>query len=690
MGIIAGTPIQLRAGRHAHGHGQVFDIVRNGFVLIDLVNSRGMTASEVLDVSGAGLLDVRVSDEITWKLACRTGADGYLRILPPIGGGRSPEGAWRDVPVDSLPQLYLNLGTEFGLWWTYSWQSFLAEFQGPDRRITRERQLHRISTYVAENQLPAFEALVGAIDAVMGRSTEAQGAEFRSRWVREAAQTRREWSQHINCYHLLYWAPNYRNLSDRTMDQADTDLARRLTLLNERRHPMEYARELDEFQRVPHVRVEDDLLQYAWELANEIHRCLDFIGEQDIMVHQEAAAKYLRIIHGPDGHWINDIISNAARDELIEHPEWRIQTLRTTLSTIPQDLRERIVDAGRVLEKIYSEAIHTARNHYGPERGREYIEYILNARGASLFGALKGVVADDSSTARAVALIRAGTIRDEGEPADRFFGIVGKVIDWFGNSMTVFQKTCEWLYPLIDHAARARDGERAVRNLMRIAAAIGRESEAGAVPMSHADFMEIRIGTRMIRTSCRAWTAVNPRLEKVAYVLQVINAVRAMNDVSKNPDLQHTLSAAGSVAELAAASNDIKAAFYSRYRVPLPFVGGVCMGYAAMFDVADRALIGDNVGAFGYMLQGAAAFAAPCVEGGPVGVALAAAILLGAIVIAYSRDEQENYVLMYMADGGLASLGFTIQHKAEVFLRGSDHAISLIRDSLQQNGWVTA
>jgi hypothetical protein len=103
-----------------------------------------------------------------WKVACRTDTHGYLRLLPPISGPQRPEAAWRDVPVDSLPTVFVNLGAETGLWWTYSWRELLIEFQGPGRRIARERQLQRISTYVEENQLPAFEALVHALDRATG------------------------------------------------------------------------------------------------------------------------------------------------------------------------------------------------------------------------------------------------------------------------------------------------------------------------------------------------------------------------------------------------------------------------------------------------------------------------------------------------------------------------------------------
>jgi hypothetical protein len=645
-----------------------------------------MPASEVLDVSGAGVLNVRVSDEITWKLACRTDANGYLRLLPPISGPQRPEAAWRDAPVDSLPTVFVNLGTQFGLWWTYSWRQFLIELQGPGRMITRERQLQRISTYVEANQLPTFEALVRALDRATGQSSEAEGAEFRRRWIREAEETRREWSHGINCYHLLFLAPNYQDLSERTMSRADSDLAARLSFLNSRRRPEAFLPLLSEIPITPHVRVEDDLLQYAWELADEINRCLRFIREHDVIFHQEAAAKYLRIINGPDREYINNVIGSARRDQTIEHPDWRIQTLRDNLRAFPGDLRERIRAAGRILKEICSNAILIARNHYSEERSREYSAYLVNAIGAYLLSPLIEVVSNDARTREAVARIRAGAIRDDGEPVDRFFSIVGKVMDWYGNSMSTFQSVVEWLYPLIDHTARTREEQSSLRNLLTIVAAIGREDSAGAEPRSYTDSIEIRIRGRTIRTSYTAWRTLNEGLEKVGYALKVYNAVKAMGDVAENQDLKNTLSAAGSIAELAAASDAIKAAFQSRFQVPLPLIAGICMGYAAMFDVADRALVGDNVGAFGYMLQGAAAFATPFVEGGPEGVVIAAVILAGALLIAFSLDEQQEYVLMYQH--GPASEGFATRDIAQRFLRRSDHAIGVIRDHLREDGWV--
>ncbi len=105
-----------------------------------------------------------------------------------------------------------------------------------------------------------------------------------------------------------------------------------------------------------------------------------------------------------------------------------------------------------------------------------------------------------------------------------------------------------------------------------------------------------------------------------------------------------------------------------------------------MFDVADRALIGDNVGAFGYALQGAAAFATPFVEGGPEGAMIAAVILAGALLIALSLDEQQEYVLRYQND--LAAEGWATRDMAQRFLRRSDHAISVIHDHLRQDGWA--
>ncbi len=686
MGIIGGTPMQLRAGRNAHGHGQVFDVVRNGFVLIDLINSRGMPASEVFDVSGAGILNVRVSDEITWKLACRTDANGYLRLLPPITGPQRPEAAWRDASVESLPTVFVNLGTQFGLWWTYSWRQFLNEFQGPARVITRERQLQRISTYVEGTQLPAFEALVSALDRATGQSSEAEGAEFRRRWIREAEETRRDWSHGISCYHLLFLAPNYPNLSERIMARADSDLAARLSFLNSRRRPEAFLPLLSEIPITPHVRLEDDLLQYAWELADEIDRCLRFTREHDVIFHQEAAAKYLRIINGPDREYINNVIGSARRDQRIEHPDWRIRTLRDDLRALPGDLRERIHEAGSILLQICSNAILVARNHYSEERSREYAAYIVNAIGAYLISPLAAVLANEQKTREAVTRIRAGALRDDGEPVDRFFSIVGKAMDWYGNSMSTFQSFVEWLYPLIDHTARTRQEQSSLRNLLTIVAAIGGEDQAGAAPRPHADSIEIRVAGRTVRTSYTGWRTLNEGLEKVGFALKVYNAVKAMGNVAENQDLKNTLEAAGSVAELAAASDAIKAAIQSRFQVPLPLIGGICTGYAAMFDVADRALVGDNVGAFGYMLQGAAAFATPFVEGGPEGVLVAAVILAGATLIALSLDEQQEYVLMYQQ--GPASEAFATREIARRFLRRSDHAIGVIRDHLQQDGWV--
>jgi hypothetical protein len=686
MGIIAGTPMQLRAGRDAYGHGQVFDIVQNGFVLIDLINSRGMAASEVLDVSGAGVLNVRVSDEITWKLACRTDRNGYLHLLPPITGPQRPETAWRDTPMDSLPTVCVNLGTEFGLWWTYSWRQFLIELQGPGRAITRERQLQRISTYIEATQLPAFEALVNALDRATGQSSEAEGAEFRRRWAREAEETRREWSHGINCYHLLFLAPSYRNLSQRTMAQADSDLAARLSFLNSRRRPEAFLPLLSDIPITPHVRVEDDLLQYAWELADEIDRCLRFIRENEIIFHQEAAAKYLRILNGPYHEQLNTVVENARRDERIEHPDWRIRTLRDELRALPGDLRERIRAAGRILVSIFSNAIFIAQNHYSEERSREYSAYIVNAVGAYVISDLVAVVSDDEKTRQAVARIRAGEIQDDGDAVDRFFSMLGKVIAWHGNSLSTFESFVAWLYPLIDHTARTGEEQRHLRNLLHIVAAIGGEDPAGAEPSSLSDSIEIRIGGRTIRTSFRGWRLVNAGLEKVGLALRIYNAVKAMHEVTEDPNLKNTLSAAGSIAELGAASNAIKTAFQSRFQFPLTMVGGICTGYAAMFDVADRALVGDNVGAFGYMLQGAAAFATPFAEGGPEGVLIAAVILTGAIVVALSLDEQQEYVLAYQQS--TASEGFATREMARRFLRRSDEAIGVIRDHLQQDGWA--
>ncbi len=650
-------PLVLEHPRHVPGGGTRprdgdFAPVAYAYVLVDLSGTG--TANEEGFLRTRRALSERVADDVTWRMVLCTNGRGEL-VDPWAGSGPVDVDAdvdlasarWREAVDDPerTPPVLFPAGLDLNLWWCRLREDLDAARRagGP---VEGEHCLKRVSTWLDGG---------------------------------DAAQLTVAARLYLRAY------PGDEPLAERDPGA----LVRRMgeNLLRDRAAQERAGRPpATVTSRGLVVRTEDRVLDECLSLAGRILRLMALPGQhglaEDLAVLERADGIFRRRIEGrrdaadPDAPVGSPRFNFVIRRLGADRAAYR-HTIGN-LRRVPQEIWAEARVLGRALLRGHRLAVHEARWHYWdtpPRRGgrdarpgQDAVALLMNVVGQAELDRLRDrVFLPGALPAWATAALDDEDPGDAGDARDlaHYLRSLGKVLKWTNRTRTLVERATTWIEALCLAAAEVAESDVA-RYLDRVAHVTYR-FHYGQWPSprvwAQVESVTLSLPVEAMaagvpwRVSARAFRAATEELGRFGKALKVLNCVLVIANLPESPSFAQYIEAGHSAAEVAALNDSIKLRVCEAFGISSAELTRAlgAIGVAVYVMKASEALAqGNTVGCLGNLMMGAGSFLGLVSRGGVAGVAAAVVVIAGAVVVAYSLDDDEAWLLEYFSSPGVS------------------------------------
>lgn len=612
---------------------------RYAFCLLDLaVDKKGQQTAATRVFAKSTFKDKwicqeeKVSDQIKWQLLCRTNKNGTLALVPQrlfdelILSGHTDE---LDDPKE-CPPLYFYPGMRFNLHWAHksNKKAFLNAYQG-DTLLSEEAQLHQCTMYFNEQDEASITALVvkalkqkAQEDAVSTEDVKRALNKVRSLCVDPAHAKR----VYVNC--------NAKNGEGGV-------------------------------GAMPFLRLQDEDLYHALELARRITDASEAPLEKEAYADVARLERVVQIIEEykkqkaqGNEDWINRIRDRAVRYEEFDEYSGKLHMVEKGI----QDTKRHIEACAEHLVPLVPGALAQAKAHYDDEDAARYAKRITNALGIALNQSifddflasekkykqriegvdkvLKGKPPED-----ALETFLAGQKWFEKRAVPQSIGATSAVYDW------VEQMPAQVIERSPGEAARALNRLNHWMGLTETAEDIDEKiprvfepaGEKLAVALKGSDQVgDVHLSKKVKMTGSA--------VKGLGAVASFANLGAALLELQKKPEFKETVKTLGSAAEVAdlfkSARDDLmkKLGLSQNALVRIAGAAGVVVG---VMQAADSLAKGNNIAVLGHMLSSCGGVIQVLGRGGFAGVVAAVLVVAGTVVVYWSLDEEEKFLVQF-------------------------------------------
>ncbi len=610
-----------------------FEIVKYAYCLLDLAAEDSKSPGKVFK-KNKGYISEEISSEVKWQIPCRTNGKGYLVAIDESDHTMMNLYYRNDADarphIDKLPPLMVNLGTKFNLYWTYHRSQFDLARHKNSCRTPKENQLLRCSTMLNLNDQKMFIPIL--LRPVINI------------W-RTKFKTQKELVEKVKKLFMRYEHKYHRFV----INAGAEPVSIRST----------YRGLETKFRLTPHLQLKDHDLEHAMGMANLIIEAAETPQQSDYLGNIARLEEVLRIIksRGKERSF-NSVIQNFYRREAVtnefSNAKWRIENSYSELSNYIQS-------CGKRLKPLYSNALLQAADHHPKKDACEYIERIQKA--ASIVAARElwdKFMCSEKNYLQAMEAVKKA--RKGKQPAGFMESILASYqnLDAMGldKSAGFIEKSSEWIEAFLPKIVKQKPDQVAatLNRINHFLHYIESPDNAGK-PIQQVFKLQPKGITVTIKDADGNPQTLNLKEQigkvgkvatRVGQFCNVVNLALALKETLENPDFKNCLKSFKEASEAANAFKAVReklAKHLGLTETILTRVAGCALIVISFIEAADALKKGNNVKVLGEMVVACAGTMQVLSRGGVVGWLAAAVILTGVLIIYFSLDKDEKFLI---------------------------------------------